>query len=453
MASRVYRVALLVACVSAGLRLTWVLLAHVTQLSDFALYERLAVDWVRTGRFGSYGSYAYRTPGYPAFIAAVYAVAGQSPRVVGLVQALLGGATSGMLVLLAARFFPLPVSALAGLLHALSPTNLPYVPVLASENLAVPLLVGSLLCLAAAGNADGRRRAGLVLASGTLLGLLVLVRPAGSLFIAAWAVLAAYSPVVRRRYLLGPLLVLAAVAVVLLPWVVRNCRRGIGPVISSATAQNLWIGNNDMAYTGGWCRGALNLQGISERDQISRYQRQTLEWVAEHPWRYVELSWTRFVRFMGTEPDVWAAAYLTPTRENNRLIARFFRALEEGEILPRDVQLRNEIIQGRNVRWLRALRVLVAPLILIALALSFLEWRRHAIFVWPAICYVAGISLTFAEARFRVLLDPLLLVPLAAFIWRVGCCYSQVRENGQEEARAPDAATEAAEGPAPEGEA
>ena len=117
--------------------MTWVAFARVTPISDFRGYDELAVNWLQSGHFSSVGSLAYRAPAYPGFLAAIYAIAGHSWRAAGFVQAVLGGVTSGLLVLLASRALSRRGSVIAGILHAVSPTALAYVPVLASETLAV----------------------------------------------------------------------------------------------------------------------------------------------------------------------------------------------------------------------------------------------------------------------------------------------------------------------------
>lgn len=124
---------------SLALRLTWAGFAHVTPVSDFRGYDGLAVRWLMTGGFGSPGWLAYRTPGYPGFLAGVYFIFGHHWGAAAFMQAILGAVSSALVVGLAGRIVSPRTSLIAGLLHALSPTSLAYVPVLASENLAVPL--------------------------------------------------------------------------------------------------------------------------------------------------------------------------------------------------------------------------------------------------------------------------------------------------------------------------
>src|SRR6204780_1358654 len=68
-----------------ALRLYLVLKFPVTDTGDGPFYIELAWNWLKNGVYGFpvYGQLTpvdMRVPGYPAFLAAVFAVAGQSPR-------------------------------------------------------------------------------------------------------------------------------------------------------------------------------------------------------------------------------------------------------------------------------------------------------------------------------------------------------------------------------------
>jgi hypothetical protein len=64
---------LTVGALSLALRAAWAAHAHVIPVSDFATYDALGWQLVTNGELPAS---AYRTPGYPAFLAAVYAVFG-----------------------------------------------------------------------------------------------------------------------------------------------------------------------------------------------------------------------------------------------------------------------------------------------------------------------------------------------------------------------------------------
>lgn len=419
------RIAILIFLLSLVLRIAWAAFAHITPIIDSREYDTLAVRWLSTGNFGTEGRLAYRSPGYPGFLAAVYAVFGHSWKAVAIIQAFLGAMTSGLLVLLAAHVLSPRGSAIAGLLHALSPPAIVYVPIIASENLALPLLIVGLLCLAIADAQSAPRVYAAMAGSGAALGLLLLVRPAAVFFLPACLLLAAYSPRNRVWRLRPPLILLCMTLLLLAPWLVRNYVVGLGPLTLSTTGgMNAWMGNNDATTRGRFCGpalAALSLGDLSERERDAVYGAAALAWIRDHPRRYLALCRTRAIRLLGAVPDPWARRYLAPTRENNSAILAASRRGKGGtEASPPtpspNLAARWRAARERNTVFLGFLRSLVAPLTLLALILSFRRWRTYAIVVLPALCYLGALSLVYAVTRFRQLSDPLLFVPLAGLL-------------------------------------
>jgi len=416
--NRTVKLAALVFLFSLAIRMTWVAFAHVTPISDFHGYDELALRWLRSGQFGEPGSYAYRTPGYPGFLAVIYATFGHSSRAAGFLQAVLGALTSGLLVLLAAHILSPRASVIAGVLHAVSPTAIAYVPVLASETLAAFLLVSGLLCLAVAEVREGHWKERALAASGAIFGLMVLVRPAASFFLPAGFLLSGYSPKRREWHTFRGLVFLAAALVVLSPWLIRNQRVGLGSfTISTVGGVNLWMGNNPKARLGGFCPEADQYPSMPEQALDSRYGRAARAWVLTHPGRYLALCAIRAHRLFGTEPDTWAAKYLWPTRRNDLAFVTTDRYEPIGlEHAPPDLVNRAHAVEMRHAIVLRRIRMVVAPLIFLALVAAILWWRDYAVVLLPALFYLGGLSLTYAEIRFRELTDPILFVPLAGLL-------------------------------------
>ncbi|MCA9244695.1 MAG: glycosyltransferase family 39 protein [Phycisphaerales bacterium] len=181
--------AILLAFGALALRVTWVACASVTPVSDFAGYEQHAVAWLNTGTFGVAGNLAYRTPGYPALIAATYAVVGEHPKGVGYVQAALGALSCLLLVLIVGRFASPRAALTAAVLLAVSPTALAYTPVLASENLSTPVMLLGLLLVDNSRRAEGGRALTWSAGAGVVFGLLMLVRPAAIFLAPAFVLL------------------------------------------------------------------------------------------------------------------------------------------------------------------------------------------------------------------------------------------------------------------------
>ena len=126
------------------LRVYFVLKFPVTQSGDAPFYIELAWNWLKNGVYGfpvngRLTAVDMRVPGYPAFLAAIFAFAGKSPRAVMLAQAVLDVAGCFLIALIAARLAPAESRRrvfIAGLwLAALCPFTANYSAVVLTETL------------------------------------------------------------------------------------------------------------------------------------------------------------------------------------------------------------------------------------------------------------------------------------------------------------------------------
>jgi hypothetical protein len=178
-----------------------------------------------------------RVPGYPAFLAAVIAVAGQSARAAMLAQAVVDLATCFVIALIAARLAPASSRqrvTLAGLwLAALCPFTANYTAVVLTETLVIFLTALAILVLLQT-DAGGAQvtRAGSFLANpwllaGIVVGFGTLVRPetplvlfaAGLVLVAKWWRPADWKKLIRAGLLMG-----LGLLIPLVPWAARNWR-------------------------------------------------------------------------------------------------------------------------------------------------------------------------------------------------------------------------------------
>src|ERR1700691_1033550 len=127
-----------------ALRLCFVLRFPVTESGDAPFYIELAWNWLKKGVYGfpvngQLTPVDMRVPGYSAFLAAVFAFAGNSPRAVLLAQVVMDMVTCFLIALIAARLAPTASRrrvALAGLwLAALCPFTANYTAVALTETL------------------------------------------------------------------------------------------------------------------------------------------------------------------------------------------------------------------------------------------------------------------------------------------------------------------------------
>lgn len=415
-----WRAAGVVFLLALVLRLIWAAEAHVTPLSDFGYYQGVSHVLVETGIYGYPGRRAWVPPGYPLFIAAIYEVFGESHRTVGIIQAMLGALSAGLATLLCARVFSRACAWTAGLMYAVSPVAIAYIPAYASENLAIPLMLGALLLAGVARQREGRN--GLVWAAvcGLAVGLLMLVRSVGLFILPAILLLLLYRRRERSWNLRQPAAFLIVVVIVLSAWTIRNYRIGLGfmPFTSSGGA-GIYIANTDSGLNGEWGEPSYDCVNIdmTEAERAKAYSEAANKWIRSHLGRYMALCRTRMARLLGAEPDLWAARMLSPTKANDLAMSIFFNAAEQGMASTPEVTARARAIEAQNTSYLYWMNVLIlCPAGLIAMFLAVLQWRRTGVIVLPLILYLGGLSLTVASMRYRLLSDPLLFMLIAA-LW------------------------------------
>jgi 4-amino-4-deoxy-L-arabinose transferase-like glycosyltransferase len=229
-------------CAGLALRVYLVLKFPVTDTGDAPFYIELAWNWLKNGVYGFavHGQLTpvdMRVPGYPAFLAAVFAVAGQSPRAAMLAQVVVDLATCFVIALIAARLAPEGSRrrvALAGLwLAALCPFTANYTAVVLTETLVIFLTALAILVLLQTdvGGAHVARASAFLanpwLLAGIVVGFGTLVRPetplvlfaAGLVLLAKWWRTTDWMKLVRAGLLMA-----LGLLIPLVPWAARNWR-------------------------------------------------------------------------------------------------------------------------------------------------------------------------------------------------------------------------------------
>ncbi len=186
----------------------------------------------------------FRTPGYPGFLAAVYAVAGPSVRAGFLANALLDALSCLLAWRLAARRLGPGPARWVLLVAATYPFTAQAVGTLSPESLLV------FLCLLLLETLDGwpeRGVGGAVIATGLLVGVLAWVKP---VFLPLPAFLALWDRL-RGRPLPGVAARAAVVTVltvaVFAPWPLRNLREFGRPLLAGELGLVLWHGTRDFS--------------------------------------------------------------------------------------------------------------------------------------------------------------------------------------------------------------
>lgn len=313
----------------AALRVAWLAYARPAPVSDFAHYLRAGLGLLDTGVLGVGGPSAWRLPAYPAVLAAG-AVVSRDPLALAALTVALSTLQVGLTWWVAWRAFASrPAAAAAATAAAVAPALVTFAPVLASEHLLAVCVLGAVgaalgrvepdrrrpnpspslgpppHALARTGRSGPGRSAlatpwrtgarrwsggggGSAVLAGTLMGIAVLTRAEAVAYVPAVAVAvgAARWRTGGRRpgaALRAAGLAVAATALVVTPWVVRN-ERVVGPGTGLTTTGgfNFYLAHSPGPY--GW-RTPLP-PPLRTPDEVQRNRagwRHGLRHVRDHP--------------------------------------------------------------------------------------------------------------------------------------------------------------------------
>ncbi|MFZ3266474.1 MAG: glycosyltransferase family 39 protein [Terriglobales bacterium] len=210
---------------------------------DSRVYLDLAGNWLQHGVYGQtqLGKIVpsdTRLPGYPAFLAAIFAIFGSGNlRAVLITQILLDLGTCLIIADLARRVLGRKAGRVAFLLAALCPFLANYAAAVLTETLEIFFTTLALDCAAAALNCmSDRGKARLMCwrrwaASGAATGACILLRPDGGILLASLAfylaILMARDRVAKKQVtstLLAATTILVFALAPLVPWTIRNFR-------------------------------------------------------------------------------------------------------------------------------------------------------------------------------------------------------------------------------------
>ena len=238
------------AALLAGLGLRLYFINHFRiYAGDTKFYEELARNWLDHGVYGLFVQgqlipVDMRTPGYPAFLVAIYAAFGRTDKTVMVVQAIVDLATCLLAALIAARLAPVSkravVATVALWMAALCPFTANYTAVVLTETLAIFLTTLTLLVFVFVlghpwmdrplHSFDTRsvvRAVRWFLLGGALVGVGTLVRPETPILLIALGLTLSVRwrrPADWSKLALAVLWMAAGLLLPLLPWAARNAR-------------------------------------------------------------------------------------------------------------------------------------------------------------------------------------------------------------------------------------
>ncbi len=414
----------LLALLMARFALGWIAFRYPDRpiLIDSEGYLRLAESLRTLGQFRATESLeTVRTPGYPAFLAVLQAVSGQSIGFVVLVQFGLTLLTAVLIYLCAFRLGGAQPAIASVWIYALNPNSLFWAFTLLTETLfAFGLTLSLYLFLLAVG--DSRLR--WLLGSGLVLGLSTLVRPIGIYLIPLWA-LASFL-ILRRRIPLrqaarSSLLLFVIAALPVVSWMARNqLRHGIFS-LSTTTSVTItrFIAVNTLADALGVDREAAKGIILSEPDPMAY----SLSIFRKYPGSLFRATVQGILRTMlGTEVGTWLGTLFELPYDGSGLLG----ALVRGD-LRAAVSALSQRLEGSQgylplllLLWGMGYSVLLYALLLYgawrSLARFGLEQRLLLALFLVTIGYLLLVPLANGDARFRVPPAPLMAV-VAGMTW------------------------------------
>ena len=351
----------------------------------------------------------YHPPVYAYFLGLVYAVAGPSPFLVGLLQVLLSAVTAGLVLLLGRRIFGPVCGLLAGAMAVVYGMFIHQVGMLVPETLVVFLTTAVLVALV---GAMQRPKWWRWLWSGLLLGLLVAARGPLWLFVplALVAVLTWFRPGEAKRWVPAWLLFLAGFALGLSPLPLHN--RLVGGEWVTLTASfgpDLYTGNH---------RGS---DGMADRPPVYR-GRELGRSPSEIRTSYARIA-GRSAGPKGAAPGAiskfWVKASLDDMGADKgsyfellwRKIRIYFNAHEGPAARPWASQG-----DGPGIGKLGLPFGAIAPLALLGLVISIRGFRKRGVLVWFVLAHLIGLLVFWVDARYRLPLVPVMLVYAAAML-------------------------------------
>ena len=397
---------LLVVAIAFGLRLWHLYYLEASPFANALMGDSVGYDvWAREVASGDWFGHEvfYQAPLYPYFLGAMYATSGDELVWIRMIQAALGAAGCGLLVLATARFFQsVPAGLVAGLTLAFFAPGIFHDTLIQKSVLDIFFLC--LLLWALALLVD-RPRMVTWCAAGAILGCLILTRENATLLAFAifiWIVIH-FRKKGRQRIAFAACF-LMGLGLLLGPVAARNyVLSGELHLTTSQLGPNLYIGNHEGA-TGTyvplrWGRGS----SLFERDdavevaelesgekmnarQTSQYwQKRAIDYALSQPVDWLRVTSLKFAL-------LWNATEVIDT-EDQYTYAEFSPPL---------------LVLG----WITHFGIL-SPLALLGLIITWPQRKRLWILYAMITCYAASVLIFYVVARYRLPLAPL-LIPFAA---------------------------------------
>ena len=392
-----------------GLRVAFVLAVHRESLgfNDTLFYHSSATQMADGNGYADLNGAptARWPPAYTFLLSLLYRVFGADYLAGEVFNAVVGAAAVPLLMLIALRVFGRREAIVAGAILALFPAQILYTEVLLAETLYATALLGVFALLTVL----RPERRTTVIAIGMAIGLATLIRGEGPLLLVI--PLAAWWPELSKRDLAkrGALL-LAAAALVIVPWTVRNAivMDDFIP-LSTNGGTTFWSGHNPRANGGPtYATPELLARAGPESDpgtplaQESLLRREALEFIVNNPRRELELIPLKLL---------WL------NRGDSAVIDIWINTVQEG---PEPLSQDNRVVIGA-VADFAYYGLLLVTILSVALRAGLRRRRvtRAVLGLFAASLVLYGFVL-YGNFRYRAPLEPLMILVAAPLLSRLG---------------------------------
>jgi 4-amino-4-deoxy-L-arabinose transferase-like glycosyltransferase len=393
------------------LRAAWVLVyGRLTTGPNDTLFYEIASSGLAAGRgfstlFGE--PTAHWPPGFPFLVSLAYRALGTHVELGLVLNVLLGTASALLVYLVADRMLGRTAARTAGVIFAILPGPIFLTGLFLAETTYIFMLVGFLALVVYLPDRGWKP-----LALGVAAGVAALTKGEGMLLLsiplAAW-----WGHVPQRTWLRRAALLILAMALTIMPWTVRNAIRmdAFVPVATNAST-TLWSGHNKSADGGPTYApkelldripGKVSEDAAHEVAEAKLLRREAIEWALANPDKEIALIPRKLVSL------------------NNRTSNMFRLWFNAGE----------EIQVGRPARLVFGgladavqYLLLLATLASLAIVGARRLWRLHpgmqGVLAYLALCLVAYGFVYYGQFRYRIPMEPLMILvatPLLARVW------------------------------------
>ena len=361
-------------------------------VSDCKWYHDVAVSIAGGDGFSYNGApTAYRTPGYPFVLGALYFVFGNNPFWGRLLNAIIGAISIALIWMLGKRLNLPKTGILAALLLAFYPEHILLTNALMREPLLAFLILGWLLVITQKGKVQP-------LWSGFLIGVAAYIR--------STALPLALLPIIWEPKQYKKHIISFAIAVVMLtPWAYRNYKVLGAPMIETTFWTNLWIGNGSNA-DGGY-NDTPEIQVNGEIEQERYFKEKLFQDLRNNPFRPLLLIPQKLFHFAFPSLSAvkWGLAGV--------LILKDF---EKWRDCLNGITISNMLSPEHLPIVLGGILTIVNFALIIIFVIALLRRRVPSQAVWTIVYFTAISLVFFGNDRFRFPVLPLMIFGAVA-LW------------------------------------